>query len=91
MFIVKYSDGTQENVGDPVLSDMVAMERQFGISAASLQGPEARYEWTAYLIWHRLNAKLNGQGVDFQTWLDRVETFEVEETPDPTNPESPPE
>jgi hypothetical protein len=92
MFVVTYSDGSSARTDDPKLPDMVAMERHFGISAAVLGTPEARYEWTAYLVWHRLTAKLNGAGEPFEAWLDRVEDFAVEEeAADPTSPESPPE
>lgn len=93
MFTVTYTDGTTAEAESPRLSDLVAMEHQFGISANLLQGTDARFEWTAFLIWHRLNAGLNGQGETFETWLDRVENFTSPEeaTPDPTSPEEPSE
>jgi hypothetical protein len=93
MFTVTYTDGTTAEAESPRLSDLVAMEHHFQISANLLQGPEARFEWTAFLIWHRLNAGLNGQGETFEAWLDRVQDFTSPEVaePDPTNPQEPAE
>jgi hypothetical protein len=89
---VTFTDGTTTTcLLKPLLADLVAVERHFGISAAALNTPDARTEWTLFLIWRILGR--SGETRQFEEWLESVETIDALEgaqAPDPTNLEAQP-
>lgn len=99
-FSVVYEDGRKvESVAKP--KDIVAFERQYGQSIASLDLDNCHMEWLYYLAW----SPLHRQGRDTQAFdafldsVDEISAKEEEEAPAPflpaasdgTSPDSPSE
>lgn len=86
-FKVTYADGREKSLTvQPMLADLVALERTYKISAQELSDPGAPMEWIAFLIW-RIE-KRGGEGREFDAWLETVVDFEPPEDAavDPTIP-----
>lgn len=86
-FKVTYSDGREKSLlVQPMLADLVALERTYKISAQQISDPGAPMEWIAFLIW-RIE-KRAGEGRSFDDWLETVADFEPPEEAavDPTTP-----
>ena len=80
------------DVSNPRPSDLVAVERQFHISADDMDGPDRRTEWTLYVIWRMCSRQDEGiKSLAFDEFVDLVDDLvrEDDEEANPT-PSAPP-
>jgi hypothetical protein len=70
---VTYTDGSGADVSVSA-PDFVAFEREFDRSVAKFAS-EVRFTDICWLAWYRLNK--NGNGQDFDTWIEKVENVEI--------------
>jgi hypothetical protein len=74
---IEFSDGTHKDILVSA-ADMVAFEDKYNLSIAKLE--EARMGWLLFLAWHS-EKRRKATELDFEAWLDTVET--VGQTEDP--------
>lgn len=80
---VTYEDGREANVvAGP--ATQVAFEREFEAGIGVI-GEQQKLSHIYWLAWHASRS-----GVDFEAWLDSIESVDVDvQTPDPTEPAPP--
>lgn len=89
---VRLTDGRKFTTRKFGVADLVAFERQFGVSASSFEsGQDLRLEWIVFLAWTRLH-RSGDVADDFDSFLALIDDFEMagseeESVMDPTVPD----